>query len=142
MQKDGDLVPRETQKALEWAGKYGSGDQLSQFLQDCSGFCDKVPRARNPLILGKMGQLVTPDTAEPRKTHPCSFSCQEISSSCVASALAKTTKGRLTEHLPMVTPPMCRKACLSRPWVNSGEGFSPGCLGTGEWSCSQPLRSA
>ena len=38
----------------------------------------------------------------------------------------------------MVTPPMCRKVCFSRPWVNNGEDFSSGCLGTGEWSCSQP----
>ena len=38
----------------------------------------------------------------------------------------------------MVTPPMCRKVCLSRTWVNNGEGFSSGCLGTGERSCSQP----
>lgn len=53
----------------------------------------------------KMVQLVTLDMAEPQWTNPHSLSCQEVCSRCVASAPDKMTRGQLTGHLPVVTPP-------------------------------------
>lgn len=92
--------------------------------------CRKPPNPGNPSVPHKMGKLVAPHRAEPWWTDsPLLPPSPGNLSGCVAPTSAKTTRGRLTEHLPVVTHTMCRKIRLPWPWLRSGVAFPASCPG-------------
>lgn len=71
--------------------------------------------------------------AEPQWTNPHSLSCQEVCSGCVTSAPAKMTRGQLTGHLPVVTPPRVERYVFLGPGCKMEKPFlwMPGNRGSG-----------